>query len=636
MFNLSLDIDYIIAAFVILTVLYTITKNKYSGVTLANRIFYQMVLCSIITCIFNILMNISVTYYNYFHSFGYMLFRLLFNCGTSTITVLGYKYARMYQNGRKQISNTLSDIITIVLYVSYIILSVINMFTGIIASIDDTGIHHGPLFLLNTIIPALIFVMVLFIIYLNKSDYNKIQRRSIAIYFLLTFLFVGIELATNNVAPLTMFGVAISLIVIQQSLISPEYIKLEKSLADSEAAKKLALEAQADAEEANNAKSSFLARMSHEIRTPLNAVIGFNSIIAKETTDESIKNYSNDAKIAGENLLSLINDILDLSKIESGKLTLIDGDYSFSKLIFEEYLLFSLKAQEKGLELNFDIDKNIPTGLYGDDIRIKQIITNILSNAIKYTPHGSVSLKASLVSTDQNNASVHIEISDTGMGIKEEDLGKLFDAFERIEEKRNRKIEGTGLGVNICASLLSMMGSKLIVDSVYGSGSTFSFTLNQKITDPTPVGPFNPNASFTDIEGDGTKDDNELSEYPNAHILVVDDTALNLKVIKGLLKKSKITIDTASSASTALSLTLVNKYDLIFMDHIMPETDGIEAMNQIRAQKDGLNTETTIVVLTANAIKGAYEEYIGYGFADALFKPVKLNELNKILNKYLQ
>lgn len=625
MFNLLLDIDYMIAAFVILVVLYIFSKNKYSNITKANTIFYRMVLCAIITCIFNILMNVAATYYDIFKSLGYMLFRFLFNCGNMSIAFLYYKYARMYQGERTSKIINFLDILAFLLSASYCFISFVNMFTGIIASIDEAGIHHGPLFMTNSIIPALLFILVLIIMLTNRQDYTKTQRRSIIMYFLVSFGFVGIELLTNNVAPLTMFGIAISLSIIQQSLVSPEYLKLEKSLADAQ-------EARSEAEEANRAKSSFLARMSHEIRTPLNAVIGFNAIISKESTDANIINYANDAKMAGENLLSLINDILDLSKIESGKLTLIDDSYSLKKLIHEEYLLFSLKAEEKGLKLIFDIDANTPSSLYGDDIRLKQIITNILSNAIKYTAHGTITFRVILESIEAGLATVRFEISDTGMGIKDEDLGKLFDEFQRIEEHRNRKIEGTGLGVNICASLLAMMGSKLLVSSVYGEGSTFTFTLCQKITDETPMGKFNANENLRS----SATEEIDLIEAPEANVLVVDDTLLNLRVIKGLLKKTKINIDTANSAKKALELTLLTKYDLIFMDHLMPEINGIEAMKLIESQENGLNIDTPMVALTANAIKGAYEEYKEYGFDDAIFKPVKLAELNDVLIKYIK
>lgn len=617
MVHLVLDIDYMIAALVILLVLYIFSKDKYYKVSKANTIFYHMVLCAIATCVVDIMMNVAATYYDIFGAAGYMVFRFLFNSGNITIAYLYYQYVRMYQGERITTVTRALDISTLIICSIYIIVSFINMFTGVIASIDEAGIQHGPLFLSNTIMPAIVFVIILFVLLDNKQDYTRVQRNSIIIYFLITLGFVGIELITKNVAPLTMFGVAISLSIVQRSLVSPEFLEMQKSLEE--------------AKEANKAKSLFLARMSHEIRTPLNAVIGFNAIISKESTDAGIVNYANDAKMAGENLLSLINDILDLSKIESGKLELINDSYSLKKLIYEEYLLFSLKAEEKGLKLVFDIDENVPTGLYGDDIRVKQIITNILSNAIKYTEQGTVTLRVTLKEKYSDTATVRFEIADTGRGIQEEHLDKLFDEFQRIEEHRNRKIEGTGLGVNICASLLNLMGSELNVSSVYGEGSTFSFVLCQKITDVKPMGVF----KTTNSEAGNESKEIELIQAPNSKILVVDDTAINLRVLSGLLKKTQISIDTADSGKAALHMTDSNRYNLIFMDHLMPEMDGIEAMKLIKTQENGLNRETPIVALTANAIKGAYEEYREYGFNDAIFKPVKLNEINELLKKYL-
>lgn len=632
MFNLTNNIDFVIAALVILITLYAVSKKKLSDITEANRIFYKMILCAIHTCFIDILMNFAISYPDKFPAVVYMILRLLFNCGTSAIAFLGYKYARMYQVENKSSKLHVLDMITKIIFVSYIVLSVLNIFNGFISYVDAEGIyHHGPLFLINTVAPALIFAMVLVVLAISRDEYTKEQRNSIIIYFALTFIFVILELLSGSRVLLTLFGIALSLIVIQQALVTPELLELEKALKIQKQISKEAREARKEAIEANKAKSSFLARMSHEIRTPLNAVIGFNSIIMKESVDEVIKGYAKDAKLAGETLLNLINDILDLSKIESGKLELIDEEYLPAKLIKEEYLLFELKAQEKGLKLTFDIDKNIPSKLLGDYIRIKQIVTNLLSNSIKYTPSGEVSLTIKCNSKSADNAEILFEIADTGMGIKEEDLHKLFEAFERIDEKKNRNIEGTGLGINICVQLLNMMGSSLNVESTYGVGSKFSFVICQKVLDASPIGDY---MMIKDDE-DQKKEDRGLINAPNAKILVVDDTLMNLKVFKGLLKATNISIDEASSGSKALMMTKDVKYDLIFMDHLMPEMDGIEAMQKIKAQTEGKNSDTPIIVLTANAIKGAYEEYLGYGFNDALFKPVKLAELNNKLWDYL-
>lgn len=632
MFQFTNNIDFVIAALVILFTLYVVSIKKFYGITEANKIFYQLLLCAIVTCIIDILMNVVVSYPDIVPTFIYMLLRLLFNCGTSMIAYLGYRYARMYQIGNKSCRLHILDMITRVIFVLYVVLSVVNIFTGIISHIDADGIYHqGPLFIINTVAPALIFAMVLVVLAISRNEYTKKQRNSIIAYFAITFVFVTLEQLSGNRILLTLFGIALALIVIQQSLVTPEFLELEASLEEQKRISKEAKEAREEAEEANKAKSSFLAHMSHEIRTPLNAVIGFNSIIMKESVDDGIKGYAKDAKLAGENLLSLINDILDLSKIESGKLTLIDDEYRTAKLVKEEYLLFELKAQEKGLKLIFDVDENIPSELYGDHIRIKQIITNILSNSIKYTQSGEIRFSAKCISKSDDKADIKFEISDTGMGIKEEDLSKLFEAFERIEEKRNRNIEGTGLGVSICVQLLNMMGSSLIVDSVYGEGSTFSFVITQKIINDVPMGDFNA------LNIDDAEDENEkpLINSPESRILVVDDTIVNLKVFKGLLKGTNIKIDEANSGKKALELTSEIKYDLIFMDHLMPEMDGIETMKCIKGQTNGKNNNTPLIALTANAIKGAYEEYKAYGFEDAVFKPINLSEVNEKLWEYL-
>lgn len=632
MFNLTLNIDYVIAALIILVALYIFSKKKFFSVNNANKIFYYMLLCAIFTSIMDILMNIAITYSNLFPDIIYMFFRLLFNCGTSSISYLAYLYSRNYQGDKSTKTLKIIDSFTIFIFISYIVLSVLNMSTGIIAYLDEQGVYkHGPLFLLNTIVPLIIFLSVIIVQIIYKEDYTPLQSRSIILYYLITFSFVIIELLTNNVAPLTMFGISISLIVLQQSLLTPEYVELEEALKKQQIISNEAKEAKLEAERANNAKSEFLARMSHEIRTPLNALIGFNSAINKEANTDNVKSYSEKAKIAGENLLGLVNDILDFSKIENGKLSLIEDEYQFDKLIKEEYFLFLTRAENKGLKLIFKIDENIPSKLYGDSLRIKQILSNIISNAVKYTEKGSITLTTSLKEIKDDIAVIEYHVSDTGMGIKKEDLNKLFNAFERIDEKKNHKIEGTGLGVNICSSLLSLMDSKLNVSSEYKKGSDFYFVLNQKIIDKEPIGIFDPN----DNKNENTSNDISTFTAPDAKILVVDDTPLNVEVLKILLSDLLINVDSADNGKSALKITKENKYDLILMDHYMPEMDGVETMREIKSDKNNINKDTPIAILTANAMNGAKEEYLEAGFDAFLSKPIDPINLFKAVKELI-
>ncbi len=385
---------------------------------------------------------------------------------------------------------------------------------------------------------------------------------------------------------------------------------------------------------ASEAKSSFLSNMSHEIRTPINAILGMNEMVLRESIDENVIAYSQNIRSAGGTLLGLVNDILDFSKIESGKMEIIPVDYDLSSVLNDLINMIRPRLDSKGLELILNIDQRIPQFLFGDDVRLRQVITNILTNAVKYTESGSVTLSMgySRVDGDENNISLKISIKDTGIGIKKEDLNKLFSEFERIEEKRNRNIEGTGLGMSITKSLLALMGSSLNVDSVYGEGSTFSFEIIQRVREWSPLG---------DYEDAYRKSVRRQEKYrkrftaPSARVLVVDDTPMNLIVFTSLLKSTEIKVDTASSGDEGIALALKNKYDMIFFDHMMPKKDGIETLKEFKAIRENINADTPVICLTANAIQGARELYLNAGFTNYLTKPIDPKNLEDMILEYL-
>lgn len=385
---------------------------------------------------------------------------------------------------------------------------------------------------------------------------------------------------------------------------------------------------------ASEAKSSFLSNMSHEIRTPINAILGMNEIILRECNDSEIISYAESIKTAGNTLLGLINDILDFSKIEAGKIEIIPVDYDLSSLINDLVNMIHIKAKDKGLALSLDFDKKLPKMLYGDEIRIKQVITNILTNAVKYTKKGSVtfSIDFKRVAEEPDSVILLVSIKDTGIGIKSEDMKKLFTEFERIEEEHNRSIEGTGLGMAITKNLLRLMNSNLKVESIYGLGSKFSFELKQKVIKWDPLGDYEASYKTT---MKGRKKYREKFTAPTAQVLVVDDNEMNLMVFKNLLNQTKMKIDTAISGDEGLLLTQENKYDIIFLDHMMPDKDGIETLQELRAQKDNPNCHTIAVCLTANAISGAREKYIAAGFDNYLTKPINPDKLEEMLLDYL-
>ena len=397
--------------------------------------------------------------------------------------------------------------------------------------------------------------------------------------------------------------------------------------------RKLAIAAEV-ANQANEAKSLFLSTMSHDIRTPMNAIIGMNEMILRDSNDKDILMYAESIRTAGNTLLGIINDILDFSKIETGKMNLIEVDYNFVSLLNDLVNMVQRKAEDKGLKFELQVDKNIPSMMHGDEIRIKQVITNILSNAVKYTKKGSIlfSISYSKCENDKDSVILHVSVKDTGIGIKKEDLNKLFVAFERIDELKNRNIEGTGLGMAIAQNFLKMMGSTVQVESVYGEGSNFYFDLKQKVIKWEPVGEFE--SAYKHFVG-------EREAYtvsfvaPRARILVVDDSEVNLKVFVSLLKRTKMQIETADSGEAGIELFKKKYYDLIFLDHMMPEKDGIETLKEMKACADTPNQKTPVICLTANAISGMREMYIEAGFDDYLTKPIDTVKLENMLLEYL-
>ena len=392
-------------------------------------------------------------------------------------------------------------------------------------------------------------------------------------------------------------------------------------------AKILQLE-KAAADTANKAKSDFLADMSHEIRTPINAVLGMNEMILRESKDEQILEYSTNIKSAGNTLLSIINNILDFSKIEDGKMTLVPAEFDTAEFITNLVNTISERARAKGLEFVTEIDESVPSKLYGDDVRISQIVMNLLTNAVKYTERGSVTLRMKNNGITDGSVKLRVEVSDTGIGIKDEDLSKLFESFKRIEEKRNRHIEGTGLGISIVCKLLAMMDSKLEVESQYAIGSTFGFNLKLRVTDPEPVG------KYEEKRKSVLSHDEEAHIYaPKARILVTDDNGMNLKVAINFMKIFGITPVTCSSGAETIELMRQEKFDIVFLDHMMPNMDGIETLKVLK--DEDLLGGAVVIALTANAVVGAEAQYLSAGFDGYLSKPITVNDIEKTLKKYL-
>jgi len=382
---------------------------------------------------------------------------------------------------------------------------------------------------------------------------------------------------------------------------------------------------------ANDAKSRFLANMSHEIRTPINAIIGFNEMILRESKDNQIDEYASDVRSAAETLLMLINDILDFSKIEAGKMELVPDEYALFEMINNVMGMIRPRAEKKGLNLVLDFDRSLPCRLFGDSGRIQQILINLLSNAIKYTHEGTVTLVVSGWAGG-DSAGLSFDIKDTGIGIKDEDIKKLFNEFERIDERRNRNIEGTGLGINITTGLLELMDSQLYVSSKYGVGSTFSFDIEQKVIDITPVSEYLKTRTVKKEESRSSVS----FDTKGIRILVVDDNMMNRKVIMSLLKNTEMIVEQADGGAACIEMAKTNQYDMILLDHMMPQMDGIETLKILLDENIVDMSKTPVIALTANAILGAKEQYLQAGFTDYLSKPVLPKDLYAMMDRYIK